>query len=338
MAAGHVIVVGIVALLLGALLNAPGIEKTASGQPVGWRRDVSRFFAVPLAEVSHLLHADRPREWIQNALGRTGDDDISVALPSPTTLPPEEAATTTTIQTVFSPSDPMKMWIGGDSLALRPGQSALERFPGASEGAIEPVVPQVDGRVATGLARPEVFNWPEHLVSETDRLDPDVVVLTLGSNDDQPLTNAPGGATITQGDAEEWVAEYRRRIGGLMDQIISEGRTLVLVGIPIVRDRGRDAEYRTINTIFEEEAAQREDRVLFVDTYPLFQDDDDRYADYLPNDAGELVRYRETDGIHLTGAGSDIVADKIYRVLSQHFDLTSWERTTTTTTTPEPVP
>ncbi len=339
MAAGHVIVVGLVALLLGSLLNAPGIEKTAESQPVGWRRDVSRFFAQPLADVSRFLHTDRPREWLQSSLDRRGDDDISVSLPSPTTLPAQ--ATTTTVKVAFAPDDPLKIWVGGDSLAIIPGQSVLGTFPGTSENVIQSVVPAVDGQVATGLARPEVFNWPEHLKSETARLDPDVVVLTLGSNDDQALTNAPGGATINQGDAEAWVAEYRRRVGGLMDQIVGEGRTLVLVGIPIVRDAGRNAEYNTINTIFEQEAEKRDDRVLFVDTYPLFRDGDGNYADYLPNDAGDLVRYREGDGIHLTRAGGDLVARTIFGAIADNFDLTSWKRTTTTaasTTTTTPLP
>ncbi|MGH8986225.1 MAG: DUF459 domain-containing protein [Acidimicrobiia bacterium] len=329
MAAGHVIVVGIVALMLGSLLNAPGIEKTAESQPVGWRRDVSRFFAEPLADVSRFVHTDRPREWLQNALGRKGDDDINVSLPSPTTLPAQ--ATTTTVVTAFAPDDPLKIWVGGDSLSVVPGQSVLANFPGASEGVIQSVAPEVDGQVATGLARPEVFNWPEHLKAETGRLDPDVVVLTLGSNDDQALTNAPGTGTVGQGEGEAWVAEYRRRIGGLMDQLVSEGRTLVLIGIPIVRDAGRAAEYEVINTIFKEEAAKRKDRVLFVDTYPLFKDADGNYADYLPNDAGELVRYREGDGIHLTRAGGDLVAEEVFRTLAETFDITSWKSTTTTT-------
>lgn len=326
MPAGHVLVVGVVCLLLGSLLNAPGIEKTAQSQPVGWRRDVGRAFAVPIADVSHFLHTDRPREWIQGALGRKGDDDINVSLPSPTTLPP--SATTTTIKKVFAPDDQMKIWVGGDSLSIIPGQSVLANVPGASQGVIEPVVDAVDGRVATGLARPEIFNWPEHLKDETERLDPDVVILTLGSNDDQPLTNAPGGVTIGQ-DNPEWVPEYRRRIGGLMDQIVSEGRTLILVGIPIVRDPGRSGEYQVINTIYKEEARKRRGRVYFVDTYPLFQTADGAYADYLPNPAGDLVRYREGDGIHLTRAGGDVVTELIFRTIAENFDIVSWREETT---------
>ncbi|MGI8797088.1 MAG: DUF459 domain-containing protein [Acidimicrobiia bacterium] len=334
MPAGHVLLVGIVCLFVGSLLNAPGIEKTAQGQPIGWRRDVGRAFAEPLADVSHFLHTDRPRLWLQSALGREGDDEINVSLPSPTTLPP--SATTTTIKMVFAPDDQMRVWVGGDSLAIIPGQSVLDNFPGASQGVIDPVVNAVDGQVATGLSRPEILNWPEHLKDETKRLDPDIVILTLGSNDDQPLTNAPGGETIGQ-DNPDWVPEYRRRIGGLMDQVTSGGRTLILVGIPIVRDPGRSGEYQVINTIYKEEAQKRRGRVLFVDTYPLFLTPEGAYSDYLPNAAGELVRYREGDGIHLTRAGGDVVSEQIFKTIAENFDIISWrEEVTTPPTTTAP--
>ena len=330
MAAGHVLVVGMVCLLLGSLLNAPGIEKTAQSQPIGWRRDVGRFFAQPLADVSHFLQADRPREWLQSTLGREDDDDINVALPSPTAVTNESA--TTTVKNVFSPSDRMKIWVGGDSLSVTPGESVLANFPGASQGVIESVVPQVDGRVATGLARPEVFNWPAHLEAETARLDPNVVLLTIGSNDDQPLTNAPGGATISPFGEAAWQEEYRRRIGGLMDQVASNGRTLILVGVPIVRDPGRSGEYQIINQIYREEAAKRKGRVRYVDIYKLFQDEGGGYANYLPNSSGELVKYRADDGIHFTRAGGDLIAEEVFRTIAERFDITSWEQDASTTT------
>jgi hypothetical protein len=336
MAAGHVVVVGLVCLLLGSLLNAPGIEKTAQSQPIGWRRDVGRFLAEPLATISHFLHTDRPRQWLQSAAGRAGDDDINVSLPSPTTLP-DTGATTTTIRATFTPADRMKIWVGGDSLAVTPGESILANFPGASQGVIESVVPAVDGRVATGLARPEVFNWPEHLRAETERLDPDVVILTLGSNDDQSLTNAPGGATISPFGQAPWQEEYRRRVGGLMDQLVSDGRSLILVGVPIVRDPGRSGEYEIINAVFREEGAKRKGRVFFVDIYSVFQDDNGGYADYLPNDSGDLVRYRADDGIHFTRAGGDLIAEEVFRTIAEHFDITSWRSAeTTSTSAPRP--
>jgi hypothetical protein len=338
MAAGHVVVVGISCLLVGSLLNAQGIEKTAQSQPLGWRRDVGRFFAEPLADVSHFLHTDRLREWLQGPLGREGDDDIHVSLPSPTTTPATAPATTTTVKRTFSPTDRLRMWVGGDSLAVTPGESVLAHFPGASEGVIEAVVPAVDGRVATGLARPEIFNWPVHLQAETARLDPGVVVLTMGSNDDQSLTHAPDGSTVGPFGSAEWQAEYRRRVGGLMDQIVAEGRAVIWVGVPIIRNMERsETRYRLINDIYRSEAQKRRGRVKFVDIYPLFQDGAGSYADYLPNGAGQLTKYRADDGIHFTRAGGDLIAEKIFEDLNETLDLTSWkdeQKPTTTTAAP----
>src|ERR1700737_1481329 len=87
MPAGHVIVVLAVALLVGSLLNARGMLKTANSLDLdSTRRGLSLVFAKPLYRVAHFLHTDKPRLWIQDVIGRAHDDDIaSVAGPSPTT-------------------------------------------------------------------------------------------------------------------------------------------------------------------------------------------------------------------------------------------------------------
>jgi hypothetical protein len=77
--------------------------------------------------------------------------------------------------------------------------------------------------------------------------------------------------------------------------------------------------------------------VFFVDIYPLFQDDKGGYADYLPNDSGDLVRYRADDGIHFTRAGGDLIAEEVFRTIAEHFDITSWRSAeTTSTSAPRP--
>ena len=66
MAAGHVLLIGLILLMVGWLLNAQGMQKTAQGQSLGWRRDVAVFFADPVASISHFLHTDRPRQWLKD--------------------------------------------------------------------------------------------------------------------------------------------------------------------------------------------------------------------------------------------------------------------------------
>src|SRR5581483_11030957 len=188
LAAGHVIVVALVCLLVGSLLNAAGIRKTALGQDVGTKRDVAKFFADPLYDISHFLHTDRIRQGLKNALGRGSDDDVNLSLPSPTTttLPAGGTSTpgstpTTTVpvkKRAFSPARPMAVWVGGDSLSITPGESFINIAP--STGVINVIGP-VDGHVATGLARPEVFNWPAHMAEVAAASNPDVYLITMGS-------------------------------------------------------------------------------------------------------------------------------------------------------------
>ena len=330
--AGKVLAVGLIALLVGALLNAPGIRKTALSQPVGWRRDLATFFANPLYDVSHALYLDRLRTDLKQLLGRSSDDSVNSRLPgptittsvgpTPTTLPPRQA---------FSPQHQARLWVGGDSLAETPGSSLISAA--VSTGAVGILGP-VDTHISTGLARPEVFNWPAYLRTVLTASQPDAVVLTFGANDDQTLTGAGGGEPFGSPD---WEAEYGRRVGGLMDTItaISSHPRLFFVGIPPVRDMARFTnDYTIINRVFAAQAALRPGRVYYVDTVSALGSPSGGYTDFLTNADGTVVQVRTADGTHFTRAGGDRIAGATLSAMRQAFDLDSWRTGGSTTTTP----
>jgi hypothetical protein len=337
LAAGHVIVVVVICFLVGGLLNAAGIRKTALGQDVGTKRDVSKLFADPLYDVSHFLRVDQLRQSLKNALGRGSDDDVDLSLPSPTTttVPASNGAVTgstpTTTQPVkkraFSPAQPMSLWIGGDSLSITPGESVINIAP--STGVINITGNTVDGHVATGLARPEVFNWPAHMAQVAAADNPAVYVLTIGSNDDQTLTGDGGGE---QFGTQAWQDEYRRRVGGMMDQMTGDGKhVLFWIGIPITRNVARSQnDYLLMNDIYRTEAEKRPGKVVYIDIYDMFKGPDGGYADYLGIGG---VQVRTPDGLHFTRAGGDMIADKVVKAMQDTFDLTSWQKAQPTTTT-----
>jgi hypothetical protein len=340
LAAGHVIVVVVICFLVGGLLNAAGIRKTALGQNVGAKRDISKLFADPLYDVSHFLRVDQLRQSLKNALGRGSDDDVDLSLPSPTTTtaPANNGAVTgstpTTTQPVkkraFSPAQPMSLWIGGDSLSITPGESIINIAP--STGVINIAGNTVDGHVATGLARPEVFNWPLHMAQVAAAENPSVYVLTMGSNDDQTLTGDGGGE---QFGTQAWRDEYSRRVGGMMDQMTGDGKhVLFWIGIPITRNVARSQnDYVQMNDIYRTEAAKRPGKVVFIDIYDMFKGPDGGYADYLGIGG---VQVRTPDGLHFTRAGGDMIADKLVKTMQDTFDLTSWQKAQPTTTTVAP--
>jgi hypothetical protein len=335
-----VIVVVVICFLVGGLLNAAGIRKTALGQTVGTKRDVSKLFADPLYDVSHFLQIDQLRQSLKNALGRGSDDDVDLSLPSPTTTTTEPATTNgggvtgttpTTTQPVkkraFSPADPMSLWVGGDSLSITPGESVINIAP--STGVINITGNTVDGHVATGLARPEVFNWPAHMAQVAAADNPAVYVLTIGSNDDQTLTGDGGGEPF---GTQSWQDEYRRRVGGMMDQMTGDGKhVLFWIGIPITRNVARSQDhYQLMNDIYRTEAEKRPGKVVYIDIYNMFKGPDGGYADYLGIGG---VQVRTPDGLHFTRAGGDMIADKLVKTMQDTFDLTSWQKAQPTTTT-----
>ena len=328
--AGHALVIVVVALLVSLLLNAPGLHKTAQAQPLGWQRDVGLAVTGPLDTLSGALLLDRPRAAVKAAIGRSDDDtiDTEIALP-PATTPeqtPAQPPQGTTRKRAFSPKKPMRIWVAGDSLVIVPGESIV-RAAGASP-VLEPTT-GVDGRVATGLERPDVFNWFRYMPERLHALKPDVVVLCFGGNDDHGyMTGLPEGVSVSGFDTPAWQKEYARRVGGLMDAIARTGAYVVWIGLPITSDEAQTRRFDAINAIVAKQARKRPLTATYVDTYTTFASDTGGYTEYLSQPDGRLIKVRAPDGVHFEREGGDMIARELLRRLNQVFDLTSWRQKT----------
>ncbi len=321
--AGSAIVVALLALLVGMLLNAPGLRKSAEIQPEGWKRDAALAVAEPLASVSGTLRLDQPRRGLKAVLGRSEDDEIDTGIavpePSPDTTPARPPA-----REKFTPARPLRIWVAGDSLVVVPGQSILRAI--GDRRAIEPV-DDVDGRIASGLERPDVFNWFERVSEVMEKEKPRAVVLMFGGNDDHGfMTGLPEGQEIGAFGSTSWADEYRRRVAGVMDTVIRSGAYLVWIGLPITDDREQTIRFDAINAVVQSQAAKRSGRVSYLDTYFFFAGSDGGYAQYVESESGRLVKMRADDGVHFERAAGDLIARKILAQLNRQFDLTSWRK------------
>lgn len=231
----------------------------------------------------------------------TGARTAAVARPDETTADaPEEPAGPPT------PQNPASIYIAGDSDAgmFGPYLEELVAETGVAETAL-------DYEVSSGLARPDFFDWPQHLQDTIPEVDPDIVVITLGGNDAQGLSEASSEEYVIEpADIEpaKWRAEYGRRVGEVMDFLAADGRTLVWVGIPNTASHERTERLRIQDQVVREQVEQRPD-VLFVDTWSRFSGRDGGYADYVidPRDGqGKLVR--ADDDFHLNSTGAEILA------------------------------
>jgi hypothetical protein len=341
--AGHGLIVCVLALLIGMLLNAPSAHKAAYTRSAGWKRDVALGLTGPLAGVSHALLLDRPRKAVQAAIGRSGEDDIDtqIALPPPTRTATNPTPTTPTRTTpvrskpkpsapakptkvAFTPKHKLKIWIAGDSLVITPGY-AIVRAAGTSR--VMESVGGVDGRVATGLTRPDVYNWFDEIRTQVKELHPDVVVLDFGGNDDKAyMTGLPDNVSIDDFGGSVWRKEYARRVGGVMDTINHAGGFVVWIGLPQTRSPDQTARFDVVNAVVEKQARKRPGRAVYLDTYRLFAGDDGGYTEFMRNLSGSLVQVRAADGVHFEREGGDMIAREVLKALNRQFDLTSWRK------------
>lgn len=212
------------------------------------------------------------------------------------------------LQATFTTESPLRVAIIGDSLTEQLGPAIIDRTnrPGV------PATATHDFRYSSGLTRPDFFDWPAQVGQIAEDYDPDLWIVMIGANDAQDVRDA--NQRFRHIGSDEWEAIYRARIGALMDLLVTGGRGVIWVGQPIMRDAPFDESMAYISSLYELEAGRRP-LVSFVDSRAVFAGSEGRYADYLPGPDGQLDQMRLPDGIHLTRAGAQRLAEQIFPLL-----------------------
>jgi hypothetical protein len=304
--AGHLLLVMVGALVLGALVNADAMVERAERKPLGAGRDRSLYLWHPVQDVAHVTQLHRLR-----ILGDllVGDDGTADGVDLAAAVPDSPAARRDIRPELRSPTtdEPLRVYIGGDSVVRDAGESFLRL---AAED--ERLRTALHYEIATGLSRPDHFDWPSTLVGDTDALESEVVVLMFGGNDAQGIVG-PDGQVFSEVDSPGWRAEYGRRAGAVMDSLATDDRIILWVGQPPMRDGDFDARVSVINEVVQAEADDRP-WVSFIDTTSVLGGPDGGYVDRLPGIDEDL---RQGDGIHLSRAGADLLARHLLARISE---------------------
>lgn len=144
-----------------------------------------------------------------------------------------------------------KVTVAGDSISVGLGAMLRERL---GDDVDVPVI----GEPGTGLARPDTFDWPARLEQLAREFPPDVLVLSLGSNDAQPLVDPDGSPDVGLDDDEAWDREYRRRLARSFDAFEDTGTTVVWVGHVRTSEDRVGLRNRHIHRLAEVEASTRD--------------------------------------------------------------------------------
>jgi hypothetical protein len=191
--------------------------------------------------------------------------------------------------------------VAGDSLslfladALRP---MLAGRPGTTFAA--------RGKVSSGLARPDFFNWEREMETLAAANRPDTVVVMIATNDNQTLTR-PDGVKVGFG-RPGWDIEYARRVRRIVELARggTPGARVYWLGAPVMADAKLNADVAAINAVIARQLA-----VLpgcrFVDVSRTLADAAGRYVSALPAPGGTRAA-RTRDGVHLTPYGATLLA------------------------------
>ncbi|HEX2576614.1 MAG TPA: DUF459 domain-containing protein, partial [Aquihabitans sp.] len=230
------------------------------------------------------------------------------------TAPPIDPATSTTTTAplevrIPTAAEPLRVHVAGDSLVIPVGPALLDCFEGS------PVELTEGYKAATGLARPDVLNWPAKLEEDLATHDPDVVVVGFGGNDAQGIAGPDGPLALA---SPEWAAEYQRRVAQVLDAVEAEGRTLYWMGLPTTTASNIEEAAPSMRRAIESEVAARP-WARFVDTSAVLAPDG--YTAYLPDGSGGQVKVRDDDGVHLTTAGATRAVEPLCEQLAEEREL-----------------
>lgn len=322
MPAGRVLVVLLVSLLTWTLLYAPAMKRAAEASPIGTRRTLSLAILRPLAAVSDWIGLDQLADTVERAVGhdvgRTGGafvpppEDIPVAPPEDPEDGEGDGGGENEPIRVPTPERKLRVAIVGDSLAAGLGYFA--------ERVFRPRLVTVSGqgRISTGLARPDYFNWPYTMRRIVDRFDPDLVIVMLGENDHQSLQDVRGNREALIGTAT-WPPVYRDRVLRMMRIATSRGAKVVWAGLPISADFRLRVHAGRQNDIFEF-AASISSNVAYFDSWDRFRDPRGGYTAYF-REGNRVILIREGDGLHFNAVGYTLVAREIAKLAAEEFGL-----------------
>ena len=215
------------------------------------------------------------------------------AAPTPTPAPKEDKVEVVEVE----PS--IHVVVFGDAFAEKLAQGLDVVLEDAEDIAIERKL-----RGDSGLARADVHDWPK-VVADYLATDAKVTyaVVMLGANDRQPIRE---GDVSHEPLSERWRELYRARVDAVVKTFADRKIPLIWVGTPPMKNEKYSADLLAFNEIYRDRV-QRGGGV-YVDIWPGFVDDQNRYSPVGPGVDGQVMRLRTSDGVLLTRGGANKVA------------------------------
>ena len=230
---------------------------------------------------------------------------------SPTVNPvkiPVRTATQTATQS--EPKSLMKkrvLVVGASSIQFAIGAELEKRIP-----QYEGVEVLRFGKLASGLARPDFFDWPKQIKKLVADFQPDLMIANFGGNGAQSIPL--GNYKQAKFRSPEWDEEYSRRVQVIVGIAQAGGADVVFLGMPNMRSKKFAKKMRYLNKV--QKSAAEEKGALWIPTWSLSSDAKGKYRK-LVRIGKKRALMRTSDGVHYSRMGARFVIKNVLQKLER---------------------
>lgn len=200
---------------------------------------------------------------------------------------------------------PAAVLLAGDSLmavGLAPG--LMQATSGAADFRL------IRGfRSATGLSRPDYFDWPKALDRLLTKHRPRCVIVAMGGNDAQGFKHEK---KVLHFGTTAWDDAYRDRVQAFLEVSQKHNASVLWLGAPKMRSAAFSTSMARLNRLVKEAAAKVKG-TSYLDPSPFVTDAKGEFSTYLSDAKGRSQRIRSEDGVHLTDGAGRRVAPPVER-------------------------
>jgi uncharacterized protein len=152
--------------------------------------------------------------------------------------------------------------------------------------------------------------WLAPIQRFVEREKADIAIVMFGAND--RLDFRERGAYL-RFRSDEWRDAYAERTRRVLQPLTAAGLKVIWCGNPIARSDTYSNDMSYINDIYVDETVRF--GAKFVPLWSAFADAQGRYSAYGKDHDGVTQRLRADDGIHFTGIGYELIAEKLLEML-----------------------